>query len=69
MNVIPLKIQNIPLATAQDPAAAGDTIIPGDPPKLTSAKSKEKDVCSCCGKHKENCECACCGKPKVTCEC
>ena len=69
MNVTTYKIQSAPRPRAADPATDIETIVPGDPDPLTSAKSKEKGVCSCCGKPKENCECACCGKPKVTCEC
>ncbi len=50
----------VPVERTRDPAGAG---------AMTSAKSKQVDVCGCCGKHKSSCECACCGKPRQGCKC
>lgn len=57
------------------PAATPDAVVAGSPgasagtEKLTSAKSLQEGICSCCGKHKTSCECACCGHPRRACEC
>jgi hypothetical protein len=61
--------ETAPLSAIPDTTPVEKTRDLGGTGGMTSAKSKQEGVCTCCGKHKSSCECACCGKPKARCEC